>query len=101
MLLVSSPGLAFLPIGDEFFHLWMLAIVIPASVYALGKGLQAHKRTSLVAFGALGISLLIIAVIGGEKAGEHFERIVTLIGASVVAFTHIVNYRLCHGARNN
>lgn len=38
VLLVMLPSLAALQLDDEAFHIWMVAAVLPSSIYALSMG---------------------------------------------------------------
>lgn len=96
LILVSLPTLAALPLDEEAFHLWMLFLVIPISVYALVMGYRLLKHFRLLAFGIVGLLFMISAVALGESLlGEVGEKALTLIGAAIIAFTHYRNYRLC------
>lgn len=95
-VLVVLPSIAALNLHGEEFHLWMVLAVIPISIYALTLGCKQHKRNHLFAIGAIGLALLLAAVfLGHALLGEYGEKILTLLGASLIAFGHIKNYRLC------
>jgi TRAP-type uncharacterized transport system fused permease subunit len=90
-LLVFLPSLVALPLQNEAFHLWMIVAVVPTSMYALTVGCKQHKRYSLLALGAVGICFLVLALL----LGERWEKLLTTIGAVIIAFGHLRNYRLC------
>lgn len=95
-ILVLLPSLAALQLDDEAFHIWMLVAVFPTSVYALTMGCKRHKRYRLLALGAAGLTLLSFAAfLGHEIAGEYGEKILTVLGASLIAAGHFANFRLC------
>lgn len=101
LLIVLLPSLAALQLDNEYFHLWMLVAVIPTSSYALTLGCKQHKRYRLLIQGALGLLLLISAVFLDEALlGEGWEKIFTVIGASIIALSHYRNYRLCRHQSN-
>lgn len=96
-LLILLPSMAALQLDNEVFHLWMVAAVLPSSIYALGMGCKQHKRYRLLFLGSIGLALLVLAlVLGEERIGEAGEKILTAVGAGFVAVGHWLNYRLCH-----
>lgn len=97
VLLVLLPSMAALQLDNEAFHLWMIAAVLPSSVYALSIGCKQHKRYQLLFLGAIGLALLILAlVLGEDRVGEDGEKMLTVAGAGFVAIGHWLNFRLCH-----
>ena len=101
LIIVLLPSLAALQLNDEAFHLWMVLAVIPTSVYALTMGCKQHKRYRLLILGVLGLACLISAVVLGETLhSESMEKILTSIGAGIIAYGHYRNYRLCQYQRN-
>lgn len=96
-IILSLPNINLLRIiGQESFHLWMLFIVIPTSICALALGCKRHNRFYLMFYGGVGLSLMLIAVFLAEPfLGESWEKILTLVGASIIAIGHYKNYRLC------
>ena len=97
ILLALLPSMTALQLDNEAFHFWMLAAVLPTSIYALTLGCKQHKRYRLLILGFIGLGLLVLALaLGEERIGETGEKILTVIGAGFVAFGHWFNYRLCH-----
>ena len=95
-VLVLLPSVAALQLNNEAFHLWMVLAVIPISVYALTMGCGQHKRYYLLTLGLIGLIFLISAVALGESLlGEVWEKILTIIGAVMIAYVHYKNYSLC------
>ena len=93
---VLIPSLAVLPLEDEAFHLWMVAAVIPTSVYALTMGCKKHKHYYVAMLGVIGLSILIAALFVGEgESAEIWEKTLTVIGAVFIAAGHLWNFRLC------
>lgn len=96
ILFLLLPSLAVLPLDNESFHFWLVVVVIPSSIYALTLGCRQHERYRLLTLGAIGLSLLILAlVLGEERIGEVNEKILTALGACFIAVGHWFNYRLC------
>ncbi|MDC9727844.1 MAG: MerC domain-containing protein [Methyloprofundus sp.] len=96
VMLALLPAIAGLQLDNEAFHSWMLWAVIPTSIYALTMGCKRHKRLRLLVVVGAGLTLLILAVILAEDTiGESGEKILTLLGASLVASGHYWNFRFC------
>lgn len=101
LIIVLLPSLAALQLNNEAFHAWMVLAVVPISAYALTMGCRQHKRYRLLVFGFLGLSCLISAVVLGEIfLGEAWEKVLTSIGAGLIAYGHYCNYRLCQNRDN-
>ncbi|MFK7794200.1 MAG: MerC domain-containing protein [Gammaproteobacteria bacterium] len=82
--------------GQESFHMWLLICVIPLSLVALSMGCKQHKSWLVAILGFIGIGILIFAAVyGHELLGHDGERIATLIGVSVIALGHFLNYKFC------
>lgn len=95
-LLAILPSIVALQLENEAFHLWMVAAVLPSSVYALTLGCKEHKRYRLLIWGSIGLALLVMALIlGEERIGETGEKFLTLLGTGFVAVAHWFNFRLC------
>ena len=95
-LIVLSYGVSSFSIDSELIHYLILAIAMPLSALALSKGYRHHKATSFLVTGVLGLSLMFLAVLLGESLlGELGEQLVTLLGSSLVAYSHFKNYRTC------
>lgn len=101
LLVALLPSIAILPFEPEAFHFWMVMVVIPTSMYALTLGCKKHKHFSLLAYGAVGLASLTVAVLFGEShLGEFGEKLLTVIGAVLIAFTHLKNFKLCQSEDN-
>lgn len=96
LLLIAAPSLSALHLQNEAFHFWMLAAVIPISLYALSIGCKKHQRYRLLFWGVSGLSLMIIAVLfGHDIGGEVAEKVLTLLGAVLVVVAHVGNFQRC------
>ena len=85
--LVFLSGYVSLSYNNELIHY---------GIYALVTGVRNHNSYSYLYFGLLGILTLILAVtLGAQIWGEAGEKILTTIGALLVAISHFKNYRLC------
>lgn len=93
-LLISLPFLAAWNLDSEAFHICMVALVIPISLFALTKGVGQHKHYSVLALGVMGLIFLTLAILLEEYGiGEVGEKALTTIGSVLVALGHWFNYR--------
>ncbi|MEM1404526.1 MAG: MerC domain-containing protein [Pseudomonadota bacterium] len=100
--LTVIPSIAGMGIADEAFHVWMIVLVVPISAFALFIGCRKHRQLSVLAKGGVGLAVLISApLLGHDVLGEVGEKTVTLVGAMIVAWSHLSNYRLCQEAECN
>ncbi len=96
VLLVVLPTLGGTALGDERFHQWLLFAVLPISIFALSIGCHRHKKSGVLVLGVLGLGALIFAVLlGHDVLGEIGEKVVSVLGASLIALGHWRNHRLC------
>ena len=96
LLLIILPSIIALQLDNEVFHTLIIITVLPVSIFALTLGYKQHKSNWLLMLGFTGLLLLVIAVILGEETtGEFGEKLLTVLGASLVAAGHLWNFRLC------
>lgn len=85
-----------MPLQNEAFHTWTLAVVIPISIYALTMGCKNHQGYQLLLGGLLGLLLMVLAVtFGHDIGGEAAEKGLTLLGATFVVIAHWKNFKRC------
>ncbi len=73
VLLVALPILATTFWVDENFHLWMILLVIPTTSLALWSGCRKHKDKWVLAAGAMGLGILVMAIIS-ERVSKANAR---------------------------
>lgn len=101
VITVLLPTMIATAVNQEFFHTIMVAFVLPISIYALTMGCKKHSKLSVALYGGLGLATLVAAVVFGEShLGEVGEKVVTTIGAVIIAFAHFQNYKLCAKSDN-
>ena len=101
IILTLLPNLTGSFIATEEFHAWLVYIVIPASILALGLGCKQHKRISTLALGLSGLGLLIAAInVHSSGLDHHWEQRLTVLGTLLIAFAHIRNFKLCKDSQN-
>lgn len=96
VIIALMPALAALGLAGENFHLYMVYAVLPSSVLAAVLGCRKHKRYDVTIPISIGLFILVLtAIVGGEILGQGMERALTLVGAVIIAYGHLLNYRLC------
>lgn len=99
LAVILIPSLAVFHLEDETSHLWMLAAVVPTSLYALTMGCKKHKKFGVMAFAVVGLVVLIATVLLGHNIlGEAGEKTLLTTGAIIIALGHLKNYQLCKRA---
>lgn len=101
LVVTLLPNLSALNLTDERFHIWMIAAVLPSSIYALSMGCKQHQRHSVLVLGIIGLLLLISGLFVGQFLGEWAEKFFTVIGAITLASVHLWNYQLCTAQDQN
>ncbi len=75
----------------ESFHLLMLAIAVPTSLFALLQGWRRHRAALPFGIGLTGLSLMAVgALVARTPLGE---AIWTVGGSALLAGAHILNWR--------
>lgn len=97
--------LAVLPFLNELvadhLHAPMLLLVIPVSVLAFASGFRRHRRGGVLAFGALGLALLVLGgTVAHSRYGLAADRALTIAGSLLLAVTHFCNSRLSRHLRD-
>lgn len=93
---VLVPSFLALGVENELVHLWLIAAVIPLSLFALTLGCRKHRDKWVLVIGALGLlTLCLAALLGHDLLGELGEKSLTLSGATLIAISHIRNFSLC------
>ena len=96
VLVTVLPASIGIPLQDEAFHLWLVVAVIPTSIIAITLGCRLHEQYVLVGFAALGVAILIFPLVLGEGVlSPAAEKGITLLGSTIVAVVHILNFRWC------
>lgn len=96
VLIVLLPSLAATGLDNEMFHIMMVTLVLPISIYALTMGCKKHKKQSVAYTGVIGLLILVAALVFGEShLGEAGEKLWTTIGSVIISIAHIRNFKLC------
>ena len=94
-LIVMSYGFLSFSIDSEIVHLVLLLTTIPISLFALGIGYKNHEVLSYLLIGITGLAVLTTAYFLEDIVTQPLERFMTVLGASIIAFSHFKNYKKC------
>lgn len=90
---------------DSHFHVQLLLVVVPVSLFALALGFRRHQDKRILLTGGIGLALLIIGgTIVHTFYGVVADRVLTILGSVMLAFTHYMNSRLsrnCSGLKQS
>lgn len=101
VLLVVIPSMTASIITGESVHVWLICIVIPSSLFALGVGCRQHGRRSFLIIGLSGLSFLILGACAELMNLKHtWEQTFTVVGSLLIAFAHLRNFRMCQKTRS-
>ena len=96
ILTVTIPSFLSIYFEEDAFHLWMLVFVLPISLSTLMMGCRRHKQSSILSVGVAGLlGLIWVALFGHDFLAEAGEKLLTVVGSSLIAFAHVLNYRAC------
>ncbi|MEC3910735.1 MerC domain-containing protein [Sphingobium sp. CR2-8] len=91
LLFALLPAIAGRVDPGESFHLIMLALAVPTSLFALVQGWRHHHAASLLVMGVAGLALMTIGALATNSAA--WETLWTLAGSLMLAGAHIANWK--------
>ena len=91
-LIVFAYSFLSFSVESEIVHYIILLLALPISALALILGYRNHKVLSFLMIGIAGLSLMLLAVLLGEGTSE---KVLTVIGSSIVAYAHYKNHKVC------
>lgn len=95
VLILLPPFAGLLVFNDELFHRMLLVAVVPISIIALVIGYLHHRSYRVLFIGLVGLSILIVTTfLGHVILGKYGEVALTVLGTSIIAYGHFLNYRL-------
>ena len=124
ILIVALPIIATSFFVHQDFHLWMIFLVLPTTAFAVFMGCRSHKDRKVVALSAIGLSVLLFALIQERMyyASEVDDAVysadceicvrdlnaelmpmqagvwLNAIGGLFLVSAHIRNFRLCRNS---
>lgn len=92
ILLVAMPVVgAYLSQG--WFHALIGALVFPVAIWAFLNGYREHRQHRVLAFGALGLTLVFLALV--QHHDQVREFLFMSLGGSLLTLAHYLNLRCC------
>ena len=89
---IASVGL----MGHDQFHLFMLWLVLPVSILALGIGCARHRNGLVAGTGIVGLCLIVLAAVTQHGLiSEAAELSSAVAGSLLLSISHALNYREC------
>ena len=96
VVMLALPALESIVLGTESpVHWVLLGMALPVSVYALWHGFRHHGHRSILVFGSIGLTLMLIGV--SHVTSRALEVPLTTVGVSLLLVAHVLNLR--HNAR--
>ena len=92
LIVAALPALSSLLAVPEAFHLWMIALAVPAAAFALVAGRARHGTAWPLWLGTTGCVLLLLGGVAVDE--DRWETVVTVVGSLALAWAHIANWRL-------
>lgn len=84
------------PLQEEGFHLLLVSIVLPISVLGIILGCRQHKNYNIGYLGGFGLLVLLLSgTFGHDIVGEFGEKLLTVIGSTILIGIHIKNFQQC------
>jgi hypothetical protein len=81
--------------SDTHFHVQMLIVVIPVSLFAFALAYRRHRNKTIIAWGIAGITIMFIGgTIAHANYGNLADSLLTIAGSIVLATSHYFNNRL-------
>lgn len=78
-------------LGSPLIHETGLVLAIALGCVAFGRGIVAHRRVLPTVLGAMGLSLMMAALVVAHAGGHLVESALTIVGVAVLAAGHALN----------
>lgn len=102
IMLAVFPALSSLPNNDHRFHLALIFLIVPTSIFAALLGCAKHKDKWVLAGIITGLTTLTVtALFGHDFIGDMGEKVATVLASIVLATAHWRNYSLCRSKKCN
>jgi cytochrome c biogenesis factor len=83
-------------IGHDQFHQFMLWLVLPVSLIALGIGCARHRNGLVATTGLMGLCLIVLASVTQHGLlPQSLELASAVAGSLLLSISHALNYRQC------
>jgi MerC mercury resistance protein len=96
IVLAFSPTLAHLIPGDEIVHRMLAFLVVGAGLPSFLAGFRKHRKWRVLATGFAGMSVILGALIFGDRFSSHAAEIgATSMGSLLLTTAHLTNRTFC------
>lgn len=92
LVLAALPAFSDMLGTSEAFHVWIIALAVPASGAALVVGRAKHRHNYPLFLGAIGLVLIAAGAFLIEL--RSIETLMTVAGSLLLGAAHIANWRL-------
>ncbi|QOC22947.1 MerC domain-containing protein [Wenzhouxiangella sp. AB-CW3] len=94
VLVVVTPLMSVGFLGEEAFHLFLLAVIVPLSILAFGLGYRLHRNRSMLVPGGMGLGLVATAaVLEATVLHGLTAAVLTSLGGVLLIAGHWLNLR--------
>lgn len=102
LLLVLAPWMTLGVLGEEWFHLGLVAFVVPLSLLAFHLGFRQHGQRAMMLPGLAGVTLVALAagLEVGHLVGHTVSAALTSVGGILLIVGHWLNLRGRSGFRS-
>ncbi|MBL9065220.1 MAG: MerC domain-containing protein [Sphingopyxis sp.] len=106
LLVLLAPALGTWFAIPEWVHAAILMLALPAATFAMTDGWRRHRRALPVLLAGAGLGLLAAGLAAHEgwlalADPEAADRLLTSMGAMVLATAHVLNWRWRHNFREH
>ncbi len=94
LVLVLTPLMSLGFLGEELFHVVLLALIVPVSLAAFALGYRVHRNRQMFFPGLVGLVVIILAaILEGSVLGALGTALLTSLGGMLLIVGHWLNLR--------
>ncbi len=94
LLVVVTPLMSIGFLGEEWFHLLLLVLILPISLLAFGLGYRIHGNRRMLVPGLAGLGIVMLAAwLEHEGLGALATALLTSLGGVLLITGHWLNLR--------
>ncbi len=94
LVIVVAPIASLGFLASHAFHLMLLGFILPVSLVAFGLGYRLHRNATTLVFGAVGLTILVVAYVLEHNGLGHLPAaLITSTGGLFLIAGHLINIR--------